>query len=112
MSGVTPSRLLPLLAMLAMLFAPFGRMGSAEAMAAPAHHIGAGAAHCPEMPVPDEQNSGPAAIDCAIACAVVAPPVAPALAPAPRLVQPQAVSFLATFSGLNPAADPPPPRLS
>ncbi len=98
--------------MLALLFAPFGRMAAAEAMAAPAaHHMTAGG-HCQDMPAPEDPESTPTAIDCAVACAVVAPPCAPAVAAAPRLVQPQAGARLATFSGVKPEADPPPPRLS
>ncbi|HEX8641243.1 MAG TPA: hypothetical protein VF704_08805 [Allosphingosinicella sp.] len=109
---MTASRLLPLLVMLALLFAPFGRVAAAEAMAAPAHHAMAAAGHCDKMPVPDDPDSDTAAVDCAMACAAVAPPAAPALAPAPLPVRPGSATFFATFSGVTPASDPPPPRLS
>lgn len=109
---MTPSRLLSLLAMLALLFSPFGRMAAAEAMAAPAQHAMAAGGHCRDMPAPEEKRSAPTAIDCAVACAVVAPPSAPDVALVPSVVQPQAGAFVATFSGVNPEADPPPPRLS
>jgi hypothetical protein len=106
------SRLLPLLAMLALLFAPFGRMAAAETMAASGPHHRAAGGHCQDMPPPENPTSSRASIDCAVACAVVAPPSAPAVAAAPRPVQPQAVVRLAIFKGVNPEADPPPPRRS
>ena len=100
-----------MLAMLALLFAPFGRMAAAQPLSAPGPHAMAAVGHCRDMPTSQDQNSAPTAIDCALACAVVASPP-PAVAAMPRLVQLRAGAFLATFSGVNPEADPPPPRIS
>ena len=104
-------RLLPLLALLALLIAPFGRMAAAEA--SPHHGAPAMAGHCEEA-APDEQAPGEAqkAIDCMIACAAVAAPAAPRLeVPLHASEQPAAASAFGLV-GLHPERDPPPPRLS
>ena len=107
-----------LLTLLALLLAPAGMLVPGAALAGPS--IGAPAMssmHCAEMPQDDHQAPGHQAptknIDCAIACACL-PPLnvsAPdegqyfvALAPVSNS-QPLRHSF-------NPAADPPPPRVS
>ncbi len=104
-------RLLPLLALLALLVAPFGRMAAAEAMAAPAHGAMTTSGHCDDAPGPghDEANKS---IDCMIACAVMAPADAPALEAAPPAAAPLEAGALAAFFGFHPEADPPPPRFS
>ena len=105
-------RLLPLLALVALLFSPFGRAAAAEAMAMPDHMAAAMAGHCDDSPEPAGHRSDKAGVDCLVACAVMTPPAVPALAAEPpqRLVP--AASPLPAFSGLNPGADPPPPRFS
>ena len=106
-------RLLPLLALIALLVAPFGRMAAAEASAMPHHGAAAPAAsHCPDMPAPDGGDGSQSSIDCMIACAAVTAADAPALAPAPPSRAVTAIRRVVRFSGLNPQADPPPPRLS
>lgn len=111
-TGVTLRRLLPLLTLLALVFAPFGRIAAAEAMAMPHHQPIAMAGHCENMPAPDDGDRDKVAIDCMIACAVMAaadgPMVEAMAAPASR---PARIEHPA-FAGLHPEADPPPPRIS
>lgn len=108
---MTRRRLLPLLALLALVVAPFGRMAAAEAMT-PAHHAAMGApAHCDDAPA-SEDGDADEALDCLNACASLAaahsnplrlpmraPAVVEALAPAEA-------------AGIHPEAEPPPPRSS
>ena len=104
-------RILPLLTLLALLVAPFGRMASAETVTMMEHAAAAAAlpGHCSDTP---EQDRPERSIDCMIACAAMAAADAPSLAPAP-LTQTAPESLpSASFAGLNPAADPPPPRFS
>lgn len=107
-------RLLPLIALLALVVAPFGRIAAAEAMA-PAHHAGpAASGHCDDMPAPggDEADKAGKALHCMTACASLAA-VTDAAVP---MVVPAAMAIEAVPSagaaGLNPEAEPPPPRLS
>ncbi len=115
-------RLLPLLALLALMLAPFGRVGMAEA-AMPAHDVaaqdlvpeGLAAAmpsHCADMPAPAEHEPADMAIDCMIACAVMTPPAAPALpVVAPVLAPPEAATPSAVV-GITTESETPPPRHS
>jgi len=111
--------LIRLLTLLALLLAPAGMITSHAVMAAPLHDASGARSsmHCAEMPQHERQAPGhsvPATnIDCAIACACLPSRNAfvagerqyfVALAPVPN-AQPLGHSF-------NPAADPPPPRLS
>ncbi len=107
-------RLLPLLALLALLIAPFGRMGMAEATPTPNHGAPmAMAGHCEDMPASAPGQPDKAGIDCMIACAAIAPDAAPFVAgtPPPAAAAPGALP-VAPFRGLHPTAEPPPPRLS
>ncbi|MBX3560357.1 MAG: hypothetical protein KF780_00945 [Sphingomonas sp.] len=113
----TARRLLPLIAIFALLVAPFGRIGMAEA-AATLHHAApmAMAGHCEDMAAPDHGptgKAGKAAIDCMIACAAVAPmplsQIALMIVPA---AMPGDGGAPAAFDGLHPGADPPPPRFA
>ena len=103
--------LLPLIALLALIVAPFGRMAAAEAMA-PGHQADmAASGHCDDVPSQggDEADK---ALDCMNACtslAAVADAEVPAFAPAAMIVD---VRPPAVAAGLNPEAEPPPPRLS
>jgi len=106
-------RLSVLLALLALLAAPFGRMAAAETALMP-HHGGMAAAasgHCDDMPQPEE-GTADRAIDCLIACAAATPPEAAAVpaggfaAAAPEAAAPR------HFAGITPEAEPPPPRFS
>jgi hypothetical protein len=108
---MTMKRLIPLLTLLALLFAPVGRVGAAEA-AMPTHDQAAAATHCNDMPAPSQDERPGAKIDCMISCAVVAPPSANALPlaePMPVMVEAIRPTF---FAGINPGSDPPPPRAS
>jgi hypothetical protein len=101
------SRLLSILALLAVLFAPAGMLGSHAAMAMPAQPSG----HCAEQ----QQQSGEdqqAMIDCAIACTAL-----PSHQPVPgenRLGPPAAPEAAVTLfvDGTRPEAATPPPRFS
>lgn len=108
---MTWRRLLPLIALLALAVAPFGRMAAAEAMA-PAHHTATAApGHCDDMPAPDGDEADKL-LDCLTACASLAAADAsplPVLTAAPASLQAQPPAGAA---GVNPEADPPPPRLS
>ena len=107
--------LLSALMLLALFVAPFGRMAAAEAMAMPHHAAPAAmAGHCGDTPAPDQAPAerGAMTIDCLVACATIAAPDAPELAAvAPLVVLPQPCR-LCTFIGIQPQADPPPPRRS
>ncbi len=115
--AVTLRRLLPLLTLIALMLAPFGRVGMAEATM-PAHGMAAGhemaamPSHCADMPAPSDDAPADRMIDCLVACAVVTPPTAPAV----PIVAPQAnapaAGLASTFVGISPGSDPPPPRLS
>ncbi len=109
---MTFRRLLPLLALVALLVAPFGRAAAAEAMAMPDNMAAAMAGHCDDRPEPADHRSDKAGVDCLVACAVMTPPAAPALVAEPLLRLAPAASPLPTISGLHPEADPPPPRFS
>jgi len=116
--AVTLRACLRLLLLAAMLLAPLGRIGVAQAMAAPSASTMT-MAHCAEMSAPaaGHHQQGPAerekmAVDCMIACAAMAPPPAPFVAPPPAATALPVVSFLASLSGTQPEADPPPPRFS
>lgn len=109
---------LRLLLLAAMLLAPLGRLGVAQAMAAPA---GMNMAHCAEMPAPaaGHHRKAPApsgekmAVDCMIACAAMAAAPAPFIAPPPPPAAARPASlFLSSLTGIQPEADPPPPRIS
>lgn len=103
---------LRLLLLAALLVAPLGRIGMAEAMtghcgtmAAAAHHGG------DKRQAPAKQER--MAVDCLTACAAIATLPAPVAAPPlrARALQPGALPRTAQ-SGLHPDAELPPPRLS
>jgi hypothetical protein len=118
------TRLLRFLIALAMLLAPISMMGTHAAMAMPspapaamADHgtAEATAGHCAEMPAPGEQapDQAPAkSIDCMIACSCVPPAIGDIAEPAalPALAQRPALAL--PLHGLNPKAEPRPPRFS
>jgi hypothetical protein len=109
---VTRRRLVQLFVLLALVLAPFGRIGMAQAKAVPDHGAMM-AAHCAGQLMPDPDKSHGMAVDCTIACAAMAPAAAaPFDAPAPAptaMPEARAASHLA---GIRPEADPPPPRFS
>lgn len=103
-------RLVPLLALLALLVAPYGRM---QAQAATVQHASpmAMAGHCEPAPakVPTPAHHG--SIDCMIACAgmpsVDAALAGPPLPPVAAMIAPP----VAPLDGILPQFDPPPPRV-
>lgn len=104
--------LTPLLIFLALLVAPFGRMGMAEA-AMPRHAAPmAMSGHCADMPAPEPGKPSKSAIDCMIACAAVATESAVDLAYA--MPDPVTAVSRPLFSlhGVQPEATDPPPRHS
>jgi hypothetical protein len=104
------SRLLSILALLAVLFAPAGMLGSHAAMAMPQQHASA-QNHCPEQQQPDERQQR-AMIDCAIACTAL-PGRQPAVGR--NGIAPAAMPEMAPdlfVEGTRPEADTPPPRFS
>ena len=109
--------LLRLFVLAALLLAPLGMVGSHAAMAAP--HAAADQAvsgHCAEMggsqdQAPADQAPGKS-IDCMIACACVPTPGVQLADPPLPVAAPESAMIVSLAGGLNPAADPPPPRLS
>ena len=106
------ARLGLLLILIALAIAPVRMFGAGEAAAASGHHglHQAAAAPCASQAAP-EGDAAPQA-DCMTACAAIAPPFAPhasALDPAPQLVSARRQGGV---SGLDPEAEPPPPRFS
>jgi hypothetical protein len=109
---VTRRRLVQLFVLAALVLAPFGRIGVAQAKAMPNHGAMA-ASHCAGQPTPDTRKDRRTAADCMIACAVMAPAAAPVFVPPPAAEAVQApVARLFLLSGIRPEADPPPPRFS
>ena len=116
-------RTLRLLLLAALLLAPVGRMGIAQAMARPADAPAAMAGHCADMPdtahhggngheqAPQPGGEGKA-VDCMIACAAMTTAAAPFVAPAPLAETQPGTLVLFSPAGIRPEADPPPPRRS
>lgn len=121
---MTTRACLRLLLLAAMLLAPLGRIGIAQAMAAPAAAGTAMAGHCADMPRPsadrqdghhrkDPGRSGEeVVIDCMTACAAMVAVPTPFFAPPPAAMALLSVPFLPGLAGIQPEADPPPPRRS
>ena len=113
-------RFLTLLAALALLISPFGRMAAAETMShsAPAaadtmahHGMGSMVGHCDDMAPRDGDTEG-AMIDCMIACATMIPAdTAQVIEARAELIAPLAMPAR-FFDGIQLEAEPPPPRLS
>ena len=103
-------RLLTFLVLLALAIAPFGRMGMADAKAMPHHEMPA-MAHCPGSPAPDGDEDSGNAVDCMIVCAAMTPAAARFFAPAPAAEAAPAAIPASILAGIQPEADPPPPRL-
>ena len=115
---------LRLLLLAAMFLAPIGRIGIAQAMAAPAATVSAMAGHCADMPAaPAHHQSGPRqesperkgdgmAVDCMTACAAMVAVPAPFFAPPPAAMTILSAPLLPDLAGIQPEAEPPPPRFS
>jgi hypothetical protein len=111
--------LLRLLMVIALIFAPVAMMGGHAAMASPAsvgtgeHHAMASGAdgHCANMGEQDDGDLG-SSIDCMVACAGMLPQ-APVMATNHVLANAPARPLIVVAQhGLNPAAEPRPPRYS
>ncbi len=118
-------RALRLLLLAVMLLAPVGRIGVAQAMAAPAATPPAMAGHCADAPAAapahhrgsghdqaPQQHNERTAVDCMIACAAMTTAPAPFVAPAPPATSLPDAPLLASLTGIRPEAEPPPPRRS
>ena len=111
-------RLLRLLMVVALIFAPLAMIGGHAAMAAPAtsaaneHHASeVGGGHCSDMGE-EEPGDSRGSIDCMVACAGMLPST-PAVATAPLAMKsPDRPLITVAQHGLSPAAEPRPPRLS
>lgn len=101
-------RALELLVAAAVMLAPFGRIGMAEAHAVPQMM----AAHCGDQPMPGPAKGHAVSVDCTIACAAMATAAAPGLAPPPAAATLLVAAPTPFIAGVRPEADPPPPRLS
>jgi hypothetical protein len=104
---VSRRRLVQLFVLAALVLAPFGRLGIAQAMTMRAAPM---ASHCAGQPMPSQDKDHRMAVDCMIACAAMAPAAAPFVLPrpAPRAL-PSAI-VVARLFGIRPEAEPPPPR--
>lgn len=105
------SQALRLLLLLALMLAPLGRLGMAEASAVPA-----ASGHCAEMPAQRGKapQPDPVAIDCATACAATLTALPAPVTSIPLPVRTGTLRLLAhaRLGGLHPDAELPPPRLS
>lgn len=117
---MTPRLLLQLVLLIALLVAPISMLGGGTAVAMPGvgmsgqqHAMTAELGHCADLVEQGEDDQDRSAdLDCRTTCSGV-------LAQTPVLrgsfavaSVPQNVAIAAAEPGLNPAADPPPPRLS
>ena len=122
---MTARPFLRLLLLAAMLLAPLGRIGIAQAMAAPAGAPAAMAGHCADMPAVStadqpaghhqqgpQQDDERMAVDCMIACAAMTSTPAAFFAPPPALSVMPGTFLPVSLTGIRPEAEPPPPRHS
>ena len=106
--------LLHIFVLAALLLAPIGMVGGHAAMAAAPEASPSG--HCADMAGSHEQAPADKApgksIDCMIACACVPSPTVQLADPPLPVAVPGPAMIASLAGGLNPAADPPPPRFS
>lgn len=103
-------RILRLLLLAALMLAPAGRIGMAEAAVPPA-----ASSHCADMPSHEPAPPGHEgmAVDCLIACAALAATPEPFVAPAPVATDPLPITVsLSDPAGICPEAELRPPRFS
>jgi hypothetical protein len=100
-------RLLRCLLLLALMLAPSGRMGVAEAMT---RHNAPTASHCAGQSMPKQGKGHRMAFDCMIACAAIATAPAPFALSRPLPEAMPSAAPVPILSGIRPEADPPPPR--
>ncbi|HMG47854.1 MAG TPA: hypothetical protein VK614_10380 [Allosphingosinicella sp.] len=100
-------RIIQLFVLAALVLAPFGRIGIAQAMAG---HDAPMASHCAGQPMPDQGKGHRMALDCMIACAAMTAAAAPFVPPPPALRAAPSAMVAPLLAGIRPEADPPPPR--
>jgi len=104
---VSYRRFLQLFVLAALLVAPFGRIGLAQAMH---QQPTAMTSHCAGQPAPTQDRHEKMALDCTIACAAIAVAAAPFDLPPPAPAAIASAAPACPLSGIRPEADPPPPR--
>lgn len=113
-------RLLQFFLLIALVVAPICTMGGGTAMAMPGglnigehHAMTADAGHCADMSgSQDDEDDRQGDIDCLMVCTgMIAPTAAVAQSQAVASV-PRNLAVASAAPGLNPGAEPPPPRLS
>lgn len=104
--------------LIALIVAPLGMMSGHAAMAMPTSEAAAdhatmpsGAGHCPDMGDEDDRDVN-ASIECMIACAAMLPQTLRVGETSPAVSGPDQPPVVVARHGLNPGAEPPPPRLS
>ena len=103
------SRILHLLALLALVLTPMAMHRAEAAPAAPQHHSASADGHCGgSEQAPDDRDQGRGA-DCALACSAMPGAGASLPAAAPHRTNYDAAPA-AFFAGTAPGSDPPPPR--
>lgn len=116
-----PARnLLQFILFIALVFVPICGMGGSAnaapvgAQAAEHHASMADPGHCADMggDNQDDRSNGDVGFDCRMACAGVLTPTPLAIETQIVVSVPQRVALVVPTHGLNPAAEPPPPRLS
>jgi hypothetical protein len=115
-----PARLIQLVLLIALLFAPMCMMGSGAAWAIPEvagsgeqHARAATPGHCAEIgEQPEGEQDESADLDCRTTCSGVLAQMPVLRGTFPIVSMPQNVAIAAAQPGLNPAAELPPPRLS
>ncbi|HKX22949.1 MAG TPA: hypothetical protein VJM81_06710 [Rhizorhapis sp.] len=106
------TRLLSILAALALMIAPVAMFGGGTAVAAPMAEAEMAAGHCAGMDGGHEKQKPAASHDCVAACSAIAPAAATsAEEPAGSLILYHALP-LAAFHGIKSKAETPPPRFS
>ena len=113
LAGMTASRLLQLLTLVAMLLMPLAMAKQGHAVAATPHHaMAADAGHCTDSTPEQDERGSKSSAECLMACAALpgteAPLAAERIAPRPSLITPPA----RTIAGLSPEAETPPPRIA
>ena len=101
-------RLIQLLLLIALAVSPVGRVGAAQALAQQTPM--AMRSHCGGPPTADHGKSHGMTADCLIACAGLATAPAPFDLPPPALAAAPVGLAATLLSGIQPEADPPPPR--
>lgn len=109
---VSITRLLSILAILALIAAPVAMLGGGTAMAASQTQSVGATDHCSGVHEDNDRRQPAASHDCVMTCSAIAPaaePIAKKTAALPAVHHP--LPF-AAFEGVEPQAETPPPRFS